>query len=61
MKKTFEVDEYVIDLMIQSLKESIEVTYTALENPRDRGYPYATGYSRSCMMQTLETLERIKN
>ena len=61
MKKTFEVDEYVLDLMIESLKESIDVTYTAPENPREQGYPYATGYSRSCMKSILETLESIKN
>mgnify|MGYP003124489413 CR=1 FL=1 len=61
MKKTFEVDEYVLDLMIESLKESIDVTYTAPENPREQGYPYATGYSRSCIKSILETLESIKN
>ena len=61
MMKTFEISEGVLDLMIESLKESIGVTYTAPENPREQGYPYATGYSRSCMRGILETLESIKN
>ena len=61
MMKTFEIDEYVLESMIESLKESIGVTYTAPENPREQGYPYATGYSRSCMRSILETLESIKN
>ena len=59
--KTYQIDEYVLDLMIKSLKESIDVTYTAPENSREQGYPYATGYSRSCMREILETLESIKN
>ena len=59
--KTYQIDEYVLDLMIESLKESIGVTYTAPENPREQGYPYATGYSRSCMISIVETLESIKN
>ena len=59
--KTYQIDEYVLDLMIKSLKESISVTYTAPEDSREKGYPYATGYSRSCMRSILETLESIKN
>ena len=59
--KTYQIDEYVLDLMIESLKESISVTYTAPEDSREKGYPYATGYSRSCMRSILETLESIKN
>ena len=58
--KTYQIDEYVLDLMIESLKESIGVTYTAPENPKEQGYPYATGYSRSCMTSIVETLELIK-
>lgn len=63
MKKTFEVDEYVIDLMIESLKESIAVCH-GVDSGSDNvenSYPYATGYSRSCMTSIVETLELIKN
>ena len=58
--KEYTIDEYTLGMMIQSLKESIQVSYDAPKNA-DEGYPYATGYSRSCMMSTLDTLERIKN
>ena len=63
MKKTFEVDEYVIDLMIESLKESIAVCHgeDSCSDNVENSYPYATGYSRSCMTSIVETLELIKN
>ena len=60
MMKTFEISEGVLELMIQNLKESIAVSYEAPSND-EQGYPYATGYSRSCMRSILETLESIKN
>ena len=63
MKKTFEVDEYVLDLMIESLKDSIAVCHrvgSGSDNV-ENSYPYATGYSRSCMTSIVETLELIKN
>ena len=47
MKKTFEVDEYVLDLMIESLKDSIAVCHrvdSGSDNV-ENSYPYATGYS----------------
>ena len=58
--KTYQIDEYTLDIMIQSLKESIQVCYESPEID-EQGYPYATGYSRSCMTSIVETLERIKN
>jgi len=63
MKKTFEVDEYIIDLMIESLKDSIAICHNvdSTLNDTEHSYPYATGYSRSCMTSILETLEHIKN
>ena len=45
MMKTFEIDEYVLDLMIQDLKNSIAVCH-AVDSGSDeveRSYPYATG------------------
>jgi len=58
--KTYQVDEYTLDNMIQSLNESIQVCYESPEID-EQGYPYATGYSRSCMTSIVETLESIKN
>ena len=58
--KTYQIDEYTLDIMIQSLKESIQVCYESPEID-DQGYPYATGYSRSCMTSIVETLESVKN
>lgn len=58
--KTYQIDEYTLDIMIQNLKESIQVCYESPEID-DQGYPYATGYSRSCMTSIVETLESIKN
>ena len=63
MMKTFEIDEYTLDILITSLKESIEVCQS-VDNASDgyeNSYPYATGYSRSCMRSAVETLERIRN
>ena len=34
-------------------------TYTAPENPREQGYPYATGYSRSAMQTAIENLQTL--
>lgn len=61
--KTFEISEYVLDLMIQDLKDSIAVCHrvdSGSDNV-ENSYPYATGYSRSCMTSIVETLELIKN
>ena len=61
--KTFEIDEYTLDILITSLKESIEVCQSvdSASDGYENSYPYATGYSRSCMQGAVETLERIKN
>ena len=45
-----EVEQEYIDGMIQRLEDAIDVCYTAPDNPNEQGYPYATGYSRSCMI-----------
>ena len=60
--KTFEIDEYVLELMIQNLKESIAVCHgvDSSSDGIENSYPYATGYSRSCMTSIVETLELIK-
>lgn len=61
--KTFEISESVLNIMIQSLKESIAVCHgvDSSSDGIENSYPYATGYSRSCMTSIVETLESIKN
>lgn len=56
-----EISEEYLDRMIKRLEEAIDVCYTAPENPDDQGYPYATGYSRSCMMDIAKQLQELKN
>jgi len=46
--------------LVQSVKEAIEVCYTAPDNP-DLGYPYATGYARSCLQRVLDYLTENEN
>ena len=59
MEKVFVYSDTLVNV-IQRLEEAIEVNYLAPDNP-EQGYPYATGYSRSCMTSIVETLESIKN
>tara|TARA_R100001463_G_C3455999_1_gene214262 strand:+ start:71 stop:262 length:192 start_codon:yes stop_codon:yes gene_type:complete len=63
MMKTFEIDEYTLDILISNLKDSIGVCYSvdSLSKETAKSYPYATGYSRECMRSVVETLEAIKN
>jgi hypothetical protein len=37
----------------------VNVCYTAPKNEAE-GYPYAAGYSRAAMQQTIKTLEALK-
>lgn len=61
--KTFEIDEYLLDIMISNLKDSIAVCHgvDSSSDEIENSYPYATGYSRSCMTSIVKTLESIKN
>jgi len=54
---TFSVDDHLIQL-IDRLNNAINVCYTAPEI-EDQGYPYATGYSRSAMMEVSDSLSAI--
>ncbi len=44
------------EVMIQNVKDAIEVCYLAPGN-ETQGYPYATGYARSCLQTVLEYLQ----
>ena len=54
---TFSVDDHLIQL-IDRLNNAINVCYTA-PVIEDQGYPYATGYSRSAMMEVSDSLSAI--
>ena len=45
-----------VNVIIQRLEDAISVCYTAPENPKEEGYPYATGFARSAMQGAIEDL-----
>ena len=53
------ISNFDIENIIDGLQDAINVTYTAPENPREQGYPYATGYSRSAMQTAIENLQTL--
>ena len=63
MSYIIEIDEYTLDILISSLKESIGVCHgvDSGSDEYENSYPYATGYSRSCMQGAVKTLESLKN
>ena len=48
-----------LNLIIERLEDAINVCYTAPENPKDEGWPYATGFARSAMQGAVEDLRRL--
>tara|TARA_B100000003_G_scaffold82805_1_gene74236 strand:+ start:1000 stop:1179 length:180 start_codon:yes stop_codon:yes gene_type:complete len=48
-----------LNLIIGRLEDAIKVCYSAPENPKDEGYPYATGFARSAMQGAVEDLQRL--
>lgn len=61
--KTYEIDEYTLNILIDNLKDSIRVCQRvdSLSEDATKSYPYATGYSRECMISATKTLEHIRN
>ena len=53
------VTKQELNLIIERLEDAINVCYTAPENPKDEGYPYATGFARSAMRGAVEDLRRL--
>ena len=53
------ISNFDIETIIEGLQDAINDTYTAPENPREQGYPYATGYSRSAMQTAIENLQTL--
>ena len=54
---TFTIDDQLV-MIIDRLNSAINVCYEAPEN-EDQGYPYATGYSRSAMIDVANDLSAI--
>ena len=44
--ETVNVPVSTLETLIEGLESAIKVSYAALDNPDEQGYPYATGYSR---------------
>jgi len=57
MMNIFPIDDQLI-MLIDRLNNAINVCYEAPEN-EDQGYPYATGYSRSAMIEVSDSLSAI--
>ena len=53
------ISNFDIETIIDGLQDAINVRHTAPENPKEQGYPYATGYSRSAMQTAIENLQML--
>ena len=53
------ISNHDIETIIDGLNDAINVCYTAPENPKEQGYPFATGYSRSAMQTAIENLQTL--
>jgi len=58
--ETVRVSITILESLIEGLENAVNVCYTAPNNPDTEGYPYATGYSRAAMKETIKTLELLK-
>jgi hypothetical protein len=58
--KTITISETYLERLIEGLENAVNVCDTAPQNPLEQGYPYATGYSRATMKETIKTLEALK-
>ena len=59
MMNIFSIDEQLV-MLIDRLNTAINVCYEAPEI-EDQGYAYATGYSRSAMIDVADNLSSILN
>jgi len=55
--ESFSIDDQLV-MLIDRLNQAVNVCYTAPET-KDQGYPYATGYSRSAMVNVADDLSDI--
>jgi|TARA_B100000131_G_C17984057_1_gene559837 hypothetical protein len=62
MMDTVEMPVYVLERLIKSLEDAVNVCYDVdnTSDDMDRSYPFATGYSRQAMKEALEELKALK-
>ena len=48
-----------VNVIIDRLVDAIHVCYTAPEDPKEKGYPYATGFARSAMQDAVQRLQQL--
>lgn len=48
-----------IETIIDGLQDAVNVCYTAPEDPLQKGYPFAAGYSRAAMQTAIENLKTL--
>lgn len=53
-----EIIESKLNRIVSTLNQSIDESVLAIDDPQ-KGYPYATGYSRAAMQQVLSEVEEI--
>ena len=53
------ISNFDIETIIEGLQDAINVCHTAPENPKEEGWPYATGFARSAMQGAVEDLRRL--
>ena len=62
MMDTVEMPVYVLERLIKSLEDAVNVCYDVdnTSDDMDRSYAFATGYSRQAMREALEELKALK-
>ena len=53
------ISNFDLQKVIDGLQDAVNVCYTAPENPKEQGYPYATGYSKAAMQGAIENLQML--
>lgn len=48
-----------VNAIIRRLEDAVNVCYSAPDNPKDEGYPYATGFARAAMQGAVQDLQRL--
>ena len=54
----YSINQQLLNI-IDRLNEAVDVCYTA-PNKEDEGYPYATGYARSAIQGSVESLVKVQ-
>jgi len=54
--ETIQIESYKLRRILKNLQDAVDVCYTAPEK-EGQGYPFAVGYSRSAIQNTLKELQ----